>query len=1688
MAINIRQTPGFDRSTSGIYERINKTEAENVKQTEVARNVEEGQVVEGTVCENKGQKSIQIQGEEVPVSSEVIKDYEVGETLYLKVDTKEEGKVSLKILSSDEVKQIKAEQIKTESKKAEQTNVDIRQTFSHTSSVNSVVEKSQKEMKSVSKKIETATGEIAKLLKSSKVTVTVSKDVEKAVEKVVNELDVSHVNLLESQAVEVENTDVRTLSNMISKMEQQEQKEVNKEEIMHAVVEKGKELSTFPDGKMYYMISNELELTVNNLYKAEYSYDKDYQNQRLSKEEWEQLKPKVEEYLKKEQIAPNEENMGAAKWLMDHKLPITKANVADVKAMQTISEKGVEEEVLHNNVKHYFELNLDPKEANVFYENEGKVAEKLMEKVQQLNDKDMDAAIEQLVKQEQPLTLDNMLKEVEKQKTAGENTKEAASHEAEKEINSGDEKKQNNVNIGEMKDSDTKEKSKYETTRNTVSDVYIKEEKKTAEKTVNGTGKEIYAAEKKAETLQVSENTIEKQTEIWEASKKVTAKATYVPETLKNITTKEESALEVPKYVTKKEAEILNAEEKVSEKGEEVSKTEKKTTVKTEIPEGGKKADGNIVEISEGKSAADFEQVLDELDSQDINYRKIENQEKREQATKETKEEVLSAKEDVSYEQLGKIHIKRQPKRFSIPDVTKNTEEIKRNSSATVKESEIQKGQPEKVVDKGVEAEKVLSETVENIENEKVFSETVPDKADETSKSISENETKKENTYSEKETEKTEIGKEEGTVSEKTEAGIEYKEAENKKVPVHESKREEKATSDDESKKEEKVFSVNETPRESSANEAKREESTKETLSKEQSELLFGTMGGVGDVSEIASKENKAEKKDSDFHGTSVKDIKENAQVRSEDSNQESNHNFERTFKEESVRNDSASMTQESKGDVEGISKKDTVNTDSVKETRKEADVSERTKETSKGQNKEMPSSLNGAELEAKIITAKRQLEEIRLKLTLSSAKLLAKNDIKIDTKELSEIVDQLKELEKEACRRQLIENRIEPTEENIEQFRITTKMAEELKEMPSYSVAKFVREPIPMTMEGLHEEGRKLKADFDAANERYETMMTKPRSDMGDSINKAFRNVDDILKEMDLEVTEANQRAVRILGYNSMEITEENLEAVKAKDLSVNRLLNQLTPQTVMEFIRNGENIIKIPVEELNLKIEAMNNEAQEKEVARYSEFLYKLEKNKEITPEERTAFVGVYRLLDKVVKSKGRDIGALVKSGQEITLKNLLTAQRTIKASKIDANIDDEFGMVTEVIEKGVKITEQIEQGFTNGSKHSVSDSFLQEGVQNSVLAGVGTQNADSSVLGQEGQIGLEAIKQEAEKTQETVQQEEILQQVEKEQKVEEDSLMKQTISYQQDLAKEILKYINPGDLKALSKVFGENLEHMTFEQIKDRLSRTSGRNVDVAFTGEPVLEEYQEEQMKEWKQLAQTEQKVMKALSDFDVSKTLSNAKAFETIFSKETPLFEQIKKEFEPKTKKDEKEKKIQKSISSLGGFFAGKEEAVRAYDDFAEELMDESGQEETLTTKDILARKNLMLAGNLMAKMAREESFIVPVQIQNKDTTMEVTLKSNGTGKGTIQASVVAGNWGEITAELLVEEGKVSVYSKAESKEGEAALNKALSVLEGTLSANHITLQQTRQPIQGTGDASTKQLYQVAKSFVEAFRA
>ena len=119
------------------------------------------------------------------------------------------------------------------------------------------------------------------------------------------------------------------------------------------------------------------------------------------------------------------------------------------------------------------------------------------------------------------------------------------------------------------------------------------------------------------------------------------------------------------------------------------------------------------------------------------------------------------------------------------------------------------------------------------------------------------------------------------------------------------------------------------------------------------------------------------------------------------------------------------------------------------------------------------------------------------------------------------------------------------------ETYTQTVQVTNELPGLPvsvlgPYSLEQKVSQE---TVAEFHSEGKALQTAYTEANERYETLMTAPRRDLGDSIRKAFSNVDDILTDMSLDKTLENQRAVRILAYNRMEITAENIERVKEAD-----------------------------------------------------------------------------------------------------------------------------------------------------------------------------------------------------------------------------------------------------------------------------------------------------------------------------------------------------------------------------------------------------------------------------------------------------------------------------------------------------------------------------------------------------------
>ena len=192
-------------------------------------------------------------------------------------------------------------------------------------------------------------------------------------------------------------------------------------------------------------------------------------------------------------------------------------------------------------------------------------------------------------------------------------------------------------------------------------------------------------------------------------------------------------------------------------------------------------------------------------------------------------------------------------------------------------------------------------------------------------------------------------------------------------------------------------------------------------------------------------------------------------------------------------------------------------------------------------------------------------------------------------------------------------------------------------------------------TLEELHQEGGSMQQNFQQANERYETMQTQVRKDLGDSIEKAFRNVDDILKEIGQEISPANERAVRILGYNRIEITPENMTRMKAADQQVQMAFHNLTPSVIREFINRGVNPLDLDIQELNKQAEQIRADLKiDAPEEKYSEYLYKLEQNHSITQEERSSYIGIYRLMNHIVESDGAAVGALVNQGAQITMRN--------------------------------------------------------------------------------------------------------------------------------------------------------------------------------------------------------------------------------------------------------------------------------------------------------------------------------------------------------------------------------------------------------------------------------------------------
>lgn len=336
-------------------------------------------------------------------------------------------------------------------------------------------------------------------------------------------------------------------------------------------------------------------------------------------------------------------------------------------------------------------------------------------------------------------------------------------------------------------------------------------------------------------------------------------------------------------------------------------------------------------------------------------------------------------------------------------------------------------------------------------------------------------------------------------------------------------------------------------------------------------------------------------------------------------------------------------------------------------------------------------------------------LIEIKLTMSVSGFALLLKNGFDLQIASLQEIAEELRGqqdvyadamLYSAGTVMELQEQEMESvrSSENRELFWSSIGYMREFSCTSAYVLGNVAAGEIAFEVQEICIEGAKQEygtrpALTEAAVSAYETMGTRPRGDLGDSIQKAFAGIDDILRELDLEENPVNQRAARILAYNEMEITRENMLTIKELDLEVSCLIDNMTPKTTAYLIANGINPLKTDIRKLNDKLDEINTQIEADTGEKFSRFLWKLDKKKEITPEDRKTYIGIYRALHTIQKADRRAIGELVKEGGTLTIQSLLTAARSI-GKHMDAAVDDETGLTEQRILPENNLDVQLEQ----------------------------------------------------------------------------------------------------------------------------------------------------------------------------------------------------------------------------------------------------------------------------------------------------------------------------------------------------------------------------------------------------------
>lgn len=683
-------------------------------------------------------------------------------------------------------------------------------------------------------------------------------------------------------------------------------------------------------------------------------------------------------------------------------------------------------------------------------------------------------------------------------------------------------------------------------------------------------------------------------------------------------------------------------------------------------------------------------------------------------------------------------------------------------------------------------------------------------------------------------------------------------------------------------------------------------------------------------------------------------------------------------------------------------------------------------------------------------IRAKRQLEEIRLKMTTEAGNRLAAKGIRLDTTGLQRVVEELRHLEQDYFKSfQDGTATPESLAEKMELFQKTTEAVFTLQRAPSFLLGMSFGGQKDATLTSLSNDASSVNMRQVRASGAYESLSTEIRKDLGDSIKKAFQNVDNILEDMDLETTEANQRAVRILGYNNLEITEESINEMKQYDGEVNYTLSKLHPAVAISMIKEGLNPLDTPISELNDQIDRIREQEGITSEKKFTSYLWKLEKSENFTKEEKSAFIGIYRLINAIRNSDGAAVGSVVNAGQELTLHNLLQAVRTIQNGGVDAKVDSETGML-ENDNKNDSIVSQILGGYTRDGESIES-------------AGMEMEEA--------------AVSEEVMNT-----------------------------SYTDIVAENILDTITPEKLNSIwQELQGSDVGNKMNELLSMSLERFAEevRAAEQTQAGTEADMEYNYAMTEHIRNILEGSGEAVDYLLENELTVSANMIDAVRQLSGGGRKFFEKLNGQAE---ETDTNNSEYHEMAEHLEDGFIDEDTAKETYHSFldsAKQVISSGYQAPELEAEDTWGLQSMNNMINLISALAeKREQYRIPVQTRDGSVTaVNLTLIRNAGDKGKVHVDIESEHLGQIHADYKITQGRISGFLVCSDRIGQDTLRQQEEQIREKFEAAGLAMGSMNYAIRNLNSyqpmleesepdslVDTKILYHVAKCVIETVKA